>query len=247
MAPDRNNSRRRGRLTIAAGFLGVILCITGPAGAAGENGAEILLLADWLTGRFSNAVQAAEDPEVVAVDLNLAAIWPERTDGRWLYVEQAMAELPNRPYRQRVYRLHEPAPGLFEIRVFALIDAMSVLGAWRDEEPLVEIAIDDLVRRDGCEVLLRRRGDAFVGSTIASMCRNSLRGAAFTTSEVLITADGFISWDRGFSDDGRQVWGPTDGGYVFDRIVEDNSSESTSAPGSESAPAPDPAPDPDPE
>ena len=199
-----------------------------PFVCSGENESEDLDdLAAWMAGTFSSAVQAAEDPGFFAVNLHMAPIWSDRSDGRWLYFEQAVSEEPHRPYRQRVYRLVELLPGLFEAQVFTLPDPGAVIGVWISDAPLAELSPDDLEVRDGCAILLRRRGDSFVGSTLASLCSGTLRGAAYFTSEVIVTPDGIVSWDRGFADDGSQVWGSIYGGYVFDRIVaEDPASES---------------------
>ena len=187
---------------------------------AGEEPSDLELLNSWMTGTFSSAAQAAEDPEFLDISLQMTPIWSGRTDGRWLYVEQALRENLDRPYRQRVYRLRELVPGLFESQVFTLPDPTAVVGAWRLEQPLADLEPTDLSERDGCAILLRRRDATFVGSTLGSLCTSDLRGAAYATSEVVITPDGMVSWDRGFSADGGQVWGSTRGGYVFDRIVD---------------------------
>jgi hypothetical protein len=42
-----------------------------------------------------------------------------------------------------------------------------------------------------------------------------LKGASYATSEVVIYSDKLISWDRGWNDEGKQVWGAQKGGYVF--------------------------------
>jgi hypothetical protein len=208
---------------------------------ADDRETDLDLLVTWMTGSFSSAVQAAEDPEYFDISLHMTPIWTDREDGRWLYVEQAVAEYADRPYRQRVYRVLEIAEGLFESQVYTLPDPAAVVGAWSSEQPLIDLTPDDLEERDGCSILMRRRDQGFVGSTLASLCTSTLRGASYATSEVLITADGMISWDRGFADDGRQVWGAAKGGYVFDRIVDDPpeaTSESESGSESESEAGP---------
>ena len=208
---------RRARV---AAVLCAAIGLTGATGADDENG-DLDVLAEWMTGTFSSAAQAAEDPEFFDVSLHIAPVWTDREDGRWLYVEQAVAEAPDLPYRQRVYQITEVAPGLFENRVYTLPDPGAVVGAWREEAPLDGLAPDDLEEREGCSIVMRRRGDTFIGSTLAWLCTSELRGAAYATSEVMITPDGMISWDRGFSEDHGQVWGSVVGGTVFDRIVDD--------------------------
>lgn len=180
-------------------------------------GGGLLQLVDWMTGSFSSAAQAAGDQDFRDIRLHMKPIWPGQGEGYWLYVEQAVAEYADRPYRQRVYHVTEVAPNLYESQVLALPDPAAAIGAWRDPERLGELSPDDLETREGCAILLRRRGDAFIGSTLGSLCTSTLRGAAYATSEVTLTADGLVSWDRGFDRDGRQVWGAERGGYVFDR------------------------------
>lgn len=237
------------RLAVSA-LLG-LLPLSTPWLVADDGAGDLEILTSWMTGSFSSAVQAAEDPDFFDVSLHMATIWRDREDGHWLYVEQAMRDYPDRPYRQRVYCLRELARDLFESRVFTLPDPTAVVGSWRDEDPLAELGPDDLELREGCSILMRRRGETFVGSTLATLCGSSLRGASYATSEVVVTPDGIVSWDRGFSADGLQVWGSSKGGYVFDRIVDDadpdTASEAGTEPeaGSEPETAPDPHPDTD--
>jgi len=51
-------------------------------------------------------------------------------------------------------------------------------------------------------------------------CPSELRGAKYATSEVTISKNGFVSWDRGFDENGNQVWGAEYGGYDFLRVKE---------------------------
>jgi hypothetical protein len=46
---------------------------------------------------------------------------------------------------------------------------------------------------------------------------DSRRGATWASSEVVITADGTLSRDRGWNDAGEQVWGAEGSGYRFVR------------------------------
>jgi len=182
--------------------------------------AGVATLAGWLTGSFSSAAQAATDDEFFDIRLHMEPIWTGREDGPWLYVEQAVADAQDRPYRQRVYRLREVEPGLFESAVFTLPDPEAAIGAWRAPEGLDGVSPADLEPRAGCAILMRRDGAAFVGSTLGTLCPSDLRGARYATSEVRVSADGLVSWDRGFDAAGAQVWGARTGGYVFDRMTD---------------------------
>ncbi len=177
-------------------------------------------LAAWMTGTFSSAAQSQADPEYVDVRLHLAPVWSARTDGRWFYVEQAIATALDKPYRQRVYRLRALADGLFESKVFELPDPTVAVGAWKQPDPLATLDPAALVDRPGCAVLLRAVDAAsFAGSTLGSQCLSTFRGATYATSEVTVTATGLVSWDRGYDAAGKQVWGAAKGGYKFDRVT----------------------------
>ena len=79
--------------------------------------------------------------------------------------------------------------------------------------------ISELTRLDGCEVILKNVGEKhYLGSTDEKSCPSLLYGASYATSEVEILNDKIISWDRGFDIDDNQIWGATNGGYVFNKI-----------------------------
>jgi hypothetical protein len=201
--------------------------------------ADLDLVTSWMSGAFSSAAQAEESETFLDTSLHVTPIWSERTDGRWLYVEQAVTEHLDRPYRQRVYRVRELGDGRFECQIHTLSEPAAAVGAWLDEDPLRDLDRTDLEERRGCSVMLQRRGDRFEGSTLGSLCTSTLRGASYATSEVVITPDGLVSWDRGFDALGNQVWGATESGYVFDRVISSERGEAVEPgpePGPESVP-----------
>ncbi len=178
--------------------------------------ADIGTLTKWMIGSFSSAAQAAVDSAYYDIRLEMAPIWTDRDDAAWLYVEQAVAGMTDRPYRQRVYKVTATGDGVFESAVFTLPDPEKQVGAWRDSEPLKHLSPEDLEIREGCTVFLEHDdGGRFVGGTDDRACVSGLRGASYATSEVIVTPDRIESWDRGFDDEGLQVWGAEKGAYVF--------------------------------
>lgn len=179
-------------------------------------------LLELMTGTFSSAQQAAADPDNYRdIRLVMTPVWADRADGPWLYVEQAAATSLDKPYRQRVYRITELPSGEFESAVFTLPgDPLRFAGAWRSARPLDDVAPSDLDRRGGCSMFIRAQSrDLYAGSTRGNRCASDLRGARFATSEATITPEGMITWDRGFDENGSQVWGATKAGYRFDRVA----------------------------
>lgn len=205
-------------LLVAAGCAGRL---AGSASTVADRGGPepLARLARMMAGSFSSAKQAAESEGYLDIRLRMTPIWTGRGDGPWLYVEQARGDSLDRPYRQRVYRLlAREAGGLTEYvsEVYELPgDPLAFAGAWGDPAKLASVEPSALVPRTGCEVVLRDRDRGFEGSTVGRSCPSSLRGASYATSEVRITEDGLVSWDRGFDAEGKQVWGAERGGYRF--------------------------------
>lgn len=201
-------------LVLSSTFLAA--CVSTPSGPAPRPDAA-KRVADMLAGDYTSAAQAAEDKEFLEVELHMARIWPERTDGHWLYVEQAMAAAREKPYRQRIYCVTEGDAGSVLSMVYELPNAAERVGAWHEPQAFDADSPGALVKREGCVIRLVREGDAWVGTTNGKDCLSSLRGATYATSEVRLLADRIETWDRGFDAADRQVWGSKKGAYRFDK------------------------------
>lgn len=178
----------------------------------------LIKLTRLLTGTFSSERQSKEDTSYFDIRLSVVQVWPNRSDGIWLYIEQAMASKLDKPYRQRIYRLSEPQPGTFESEVFTLPAPLRFAGKAQEIERLTP---DSLSLREGCSVFLQRKKcNRFKGKTAEGTCPSDLRNAAYATSEVKLDRKKMCSWDRGYNHEGKQVWGATKGAYIFRRIRE---------------------------
>lgn len=181
---------------------------------------EIDRLAAMMAGSYSSAAQAAADTTYFDVRLRMTPIWPSRTDGHWLYVEQAIADSQDKPYRQRVYHLQRGANGELRSVVYTLpAPPLRFAGAWKSDAPLATLTPDSLTLRDGCAIVLLRQEDgSFRGSTHEHDCPSDLRGATYATSEVAVSDSVLQSWDRGFDATGKQMWGAVAGPYRFVKL-----------------------------
>jgi CpeT protein len=173
----------------------------------------------WLVGDWSSAEQSAKDPSFQDIVIHIRPIWTDRTDGMWMYVEQAMAASADRPYRQRVYQMVTAPDGSTESRIFELPgDPIVHAGAWKRPQPLDDLEPELLQPRAGCTVhLTRQKGGPFTGATRSGECATEYRGATYTMSDVTLSADELATWDRGYDAKGTQVWGSTSGPYIFRR------------------------------
>jgi hypothetical protein len=209
----------RPRLAVASVMAGIALagCASAPGGGR-DPAAEVAAL---MAGQFDSREQATRDPAFRPIALAMVPIWTDRTDAHWLYVEQAMADTPDQPYRQRVYRVSNGADGEVASAVYTLTTPERFVQGWRNGA-LDALREDMLEPRAGCTVYLRREGvrrDGAVwqGATRGRDCASELRGASYATAEVRLEAGRMASWDRGYAADARQVWGSTAGPYVFIR------------------------------
>ena len=169
----------------------------------------------WMEGSFSSERQSKLDTAYFDIRLHMKRIWRDRSDGAWFYVEQSMASAPDKPYRQRIYRIQRVEEGMLESMVYVLPDPASVVGGWQDTARFADLSPDKLTLRRGCEVYMQATGDSYVGGTHGTACASDLRGASYATSEVTLFFDRLLSWDRGFDASSTQVWGATKGPYIF--------------------------------
>jgi hypothetical protein len=80
-----------------------------------------------MTGTFTTAEQARGDQNFRDVTLHVTSIWSDRTDGTWLYAEQALTDGLDHPYRQLVYQVTAGIEGRFEIHLFELPDRSTTM------------------------------------------------------------------------------------------------------------------------
>lgn len=171
-----------------------------------------------LVGSYDNAQQAAADANCPSLVLHICPIWTDRIDGLWVYVEQATADKPETPYRQRVYQIVDGNEALaVDCRLYELPDnPLQFAGAWKEHAALNQVSPYLLLPRAGCTITLNRSADGdWVGATQPQQCLTDYKGAAYTTSAVTLTSKELRSWDRGFDDKGTQVWGSTTGPTIF--------------------------------
>lgn len=201
-------------------ILATVLVITGCSGpkkttSATTEDPELNALLSLMTGKFSSELQAQSDTAYFNISLVMTPIWNERKDGKWLYVEQALASKLDKPYRQRVYHLRHPSATVFTSDIYTLKDALSFAGLSNDPEKRKKLTFDQIELKDGCTVTLNKKEDTYTGGTDGDKCPSDLRGAKYATTKIVLRKGQLESWDQGFDADGKQVWGATKGGYIF--------------------------------
>lgn len=189
--------------------------------------ADLPAITTLMLGTFSSFQQSKTDPDYRHIILHMSRIWPSRTDGIWIYVEQSVAPTPNqpepRPYRQRIYRLFLRDDGKLVSRVLTLPgDPLAFAGAWKNPLPFNDISPDSLDTRTGCDMIFTKLAhNHFLAHTEGTGCESKLNGSTHATSTADIRPEGLHTWDQGFNEKGEQVWGATKGPYIFLRQPDD--------------------------
>jgi CpeT protein len=189
---------------------------TGPTEAPFDVAAELTV---WLSGSFDSSTQAAEDYSYYAVQLIACPVEAPELGEHVLYIEQALSDTPQAPYRQRLYvieALEDDTDGAPRTRssIYTIDNEDDFVGLCDDEET-ASFSADQVELREGCEVDLTWDGSQFSGQTQSGTCSSTLNGATWASSVVTVQDDRIISWDQGWDDDGEQIWGATAGGYIF--------------------------------
>lgn len=178
---------------------------------------ELTELFELMQGSFNSAIQAEVDSTYYNISLHMYPIWKNK--GHFLYVEQALNSMQNKPYRQRIYEVTRASDSTFSSAVYKLdVDSLWI-GKWKTPKAFDSISLKDIALKEGCEVILKRiTPNHYIGKTGDNTCISTMRGASFARSEVEILEDKVISWDRGFDADGNYVWGAEKGPYIFNKL-----------------------------
>lgn len=189
------------------------------ATASAVTAAKTKELANFLIGYFTSAEQAKNDKDFFNIELRIVPVWPDRADGPWMYVEQADAKTPEKPYRQRLYRL-EMQGEKYVSHIYTLKgDPLRFASDWKKPIPLGSASPADIEERKGCAVIMTRNSAGnYVGATAERACSSDLRGASYASSIVDVSPTLLNSWDQGYNADGKQVWGSTKGPYMFVKV-----------------------------
>ncbi len=200
-------------------FIAIILTVTVTAQAKKVTDKDVKHLYKIMAGHYSSLEQSKADSSYFNILLKMAPCWKNKKGEYWLYVEQAMENSVDTPYRQRVYQLQLLNDSTITSTVYTIKDGAKYYGEWKKKDPIANLTSADLEVRKGCLIYIKKKKkNKFVGATNASDCESSLRGASYATTEVKIGKKSVISWDRGYDKADKQVWGAVKGGYKFKKV-----------------------------
>lgn len=211
---------KRANLPILAFSLLALIIITNSCKSTknATAGKELKILLCMMKGSFTSAEQEAQDSSYYNISLHMYSVWESR-EGHWFYVEQALFEMQDKPYRQRFYKVEQSGKNEFKTTVYSINIADEAVGKWKEPKWFDQFDESILEEREGCGVYLVKTAlGNYQGSTKKGECQSSLRGASYATSKVIISEGQIYSWDRGFDAEDNQVWGAVKGGYIFKKV-----------------------------
>ncbi|MDY6786281.1 MAG: chromophore lyase CpcT/CpeT [Cyanobacteriota bacterium] len=180
----------------------------------------LVTLARWMAGDFSNAQQAYDNSKDYAhIHVLFRPLAFEFFSGIGLYSEQVYDYDLWQPYRQGVHRLIDWGDRVY-IENYSLNNALYYAGAARELSILKTITPDDIERREGCSMIFERDGDRFSGRVEpGNRCLIEKKGCqTYLDSHVEISEATWVSLDRGLDiETHQQVWGSTYGPLKFEK------------------------------
>jgi hypothetical protein len=185
----------------------------------------VRLLAQYLAGEFTNQQQAIANPSWF---VNLRA-WhrplPMRMAGHLaLFMEQANALYPDRPYRQRILIVQPTEqPDLIRGQFWGFQQPDRFARSGADPTQLQGLSPSDLTELPGCGLEIRWQGDRFVAEPPpdAKCCfpyEGQLRQVVLGFT---VSASHYESRDRGVDmETGKGLWGALMGAYEYEKAID---------------------------
>lgn len=180
----------------------------------------LLTLAHWMAGDFSNQQQAAANPrEFAHIHVFFRPLPFDFFSDIGFYSEQVYDYDLWTPYRQGIHRLVDQGDHIY-IENYSLVDSFTYAGAARELSILNTISPDVIQRRQHCSMVFRREGDKFIGEVEPGhLCRiNKNSCETYLVSDVEITESTWASLDKGLDiNTHEQVWGSEHGSLRFEK------------------------------
>jgi CpeT protein len=181
---------------------------------------DLIMLAQWMAGDFSNYQQSFEKPQQFAhIHIFFRPLPFEFFNAIGFYSEQVYDHDLWTPYRQGVHKLIDQGSQIY-IENYSLSDPVQYAGAARELSILKTITPDCIQRRYNCSMVFKRDGEMFRGSVEpGNQCLIEKKGCStYLISDVEITETTWKSLDRGMDvNTHQQIWGSDFGSLWFEK------------------------------
>ena len=183
------------------------------------NSSNLIRLARWMAGDFSNQQQAFKDPTLYAhIRIFFRPLPFEFFNSIGFYSEQTYDYDLWQPYRQGIHCLIDRGDSIY-IENYGLKDSLLYAGAGHDPAILETIPFDCIERRYGCSMVFRWEDEMFRGEVEGSGCLIERNGRqTYLVSEVKLTEQSWVSLDRGMDVNTHEhIWGSAVGPLRFEK------------------------------
>ncbi|MCU0566615.1 MAG: chromophore lyase CpcT/CpeT [Oculatellaceae cyanobacterium Prado106] len=181
---------------------------------------DVITLARWMAGDFSNQAQAIENPPFFAhIRVCMRPLPHNFLGGINLFLEQAYDFMLSDPYRVRVLKL-TPLEDRIELENYTLKDEKPFCGAARDRNLLGTLTPDHLEKLPGCDMFVDWTGHSFKGKVKPGKgCIVVRKGVTtYLDNEFEIDPEKLLSIDRGRDmETDEHLWGAIAGPFEFFR------------------------------
>jgi CpeT protein len=181
---------------------------------------DLVTLAQWMAGDFSNQKQCFDRPKDFAhIHVLFRPLLWDFFGGIGLYSEQVYDYDLWSPYRQGLHRLVDHGDHIY-IENYSLQDAYLYAGAAREPSILATITPQCLERRQNCSMVFTREGEMFRGSVEpGNQCLIEKNGCqTYLVSMVEVTETTWVSLDLGMDvNTHQQLWGSEFGPLHFEK------------------------------
>ncbi|NEO30510.1 MAG: chorismate-binding protein [Symploca sp. SIO3C6] len=181
---------------------------------------DLLNLACWMAGDFSNQKQAFDNSKLYAhIRIFFRPLPFEFFSGIGFYSEQVYDYDLWSPYRQGVHRLINQGNQIY-IENYSLKDPILYAGAGHELEILKTITPESIERRHNCSMVFWREGEMFRGGVEpGNSCLIKRNGCqTYLVSDVELTENTWVSLDKGMDiNTHQQVWGSAAGPLRFEK------------------------------
>ncbi|MEN9221999.1 MAG: chromophore lyase CpcT/CpeT [Thermostichus sp. BF3_bins_97] len=185
---------------------------------------ELMQMARWLAGDFSNQEQAWENPPFFAqIRVAYRPLPAPVLGGIGFYVEQAYGGHLEDPYRQAVVKLEQTGSEIV-IRNYRPLKPERWRGCAREQADLLsQLTAEDITYLPGCDVRVKQQGHTFVGTTEpGQQCCVVRKGqTTYLQTTLHLSETEFCSHDQGMDPTThQQVWGALAGAFRFQKVVD---------------------------
>jgi hypothetical protein len=168
------------------------------------------LLTSYLVGTWNTIPQKEGYGDSAPARLRIARLWPERTDGYWLYWEYANPADEGQVTRQRIFRFVREGSTIRALTYRLPGNPAGYAGEWRKERPFESLKPDSLRELPGCAAVWDRPFEIYFASgTPGKACPGDRAEIRNEHSEFFLGPSSLRAWITGLDASGKQVDGPS--------------------------------------